>query len=374
MGNRPQVPHDGAGVAPRPSTDLQNGCCSVLKDGSFKPLPVRRTWIPKGGSSGRRPLGIPAVKDRIVQGALRNVLEPIWEKDFVDQSYGFRPGRSCKDALRHMQGLLRSGHHWVVDADIANYFEEIDHDRLLREVEMKVSDGRVLALIRSFLRQKVLDGTDSWEPERGTPQGAVISPLLANIYLHPLDIHLIEAGLDHVRYADDLVILCRSEPEARRALSILEEGVAALGLRLHPEKTKIVDARDRGGFDFLGYHFERGYRYPRQKSEQKLKDKVRARTRRQSGRSLAAIIEDLNPILRGWFGYFQHSSRWSFKPVDQWIRMRLRTVLRRFNKGHGHGYGTSHWRWPNAYFKDQGLFILSDALDLAQLRSRCGNH
>jgi RNA-directed DNA polymerase len=212
-----------------------------------------------------RPLGIPTVRDRVVQTALRMVLEPIFERDFASQSYGFRPGRGCKDALRRVNELLKSGHIHVVDADLQSYFDTIPKDRLLALIGQKVSDGRILALIEAFLEQGVLDGLDEWTPERGTPQGAVCSPLLSNIYLDPLD-HLMAArGFAMVRYADDFVVLCRNPEEAAAALAVVQEWTAAAGLVLHPTKTRLVNAQDVG-FDFLGYHFAAGRRRPRQKS------------------------------------------------------------------------------------------------------------
>jgi RNA-directed DNA polymerase len=346
---------------------------SALRTGQYRPLAVRRQWIDKPGSSKKRPLGIPAVKDRVVQGALRHVLEPLWEMRFIEHSYGFRPNRGCKDALRRVQHLLDAGYRWVVDADITSFFDTIPHDRLMKEVEKEVADGRVTELIRLFLEQSILEGVTEWQPDRGTPQGAVISPLLANIYLHPVDCALKTAGYEVVRYADDLVILCRSRAEAERALALLTQQIEGLGLSLHPEKTKVVDESDRGGFDFLGYHFERSLRWPRAKSQAALKDKVRARTPRKSGRSLCQIVDDLNPILRGWFNYFQHSHPTELIKLDKWIRMRLRSVLRTFNKRKGRGQGTDHFRWPNAFFRAAGLFIFHDARQ-AIVQSRCGNH
>ena len=346
---------------------------SSLETGQYHPTAVLRQWIDKPGTSKKRPLGIPTVKDRVVQGALRHVLEPLWEAEFADHSYGFRPGRGCKDALRRVQQLLDEGQTWVVDADITSFFDTIDHDRLMKEVEKIVSDGRVLDLIRRFLNQSILEGMSEWQPERGTPQGAVISPLLANIFLHPVDVALKRGGFEVVRYADDLVILCQSREEAQRALSELSAQIAELGLSLHPEKTKLVDATARGGFDFLGYHFERGLRWPREKSQAAFKDKVRAKTPRNPGRSLCQIVEELNPVLRGWFGYFRHSHKSVLITLDKWVRMRLRSILRNFTKRKGRGRGHDHFRWPNAYFRDLGLFIFQDARE-ALVQSRCGNH
>lgn len=346
---------------------------AALREDRYQPQPVMRRWIPKPGTQKKRPLGIPVVKDRIVQGALRHVLEPLWENVFSEHSYGFRPGRSCKDGLRRVQSLLKRGYTWVVDSDIQSYFDTIDHARLLSDVGEVVSDGCVLTLIERFLKQTVMEGMDEWQPEAGTPQGAVISPLLANIYLHPVDLALQEAGFEMVRYADDLVIMCQSEAEAHRALALLRQLTEARGLTLHPEKTRLVDATERGGFDFLGYHFERGLRWPRTKSLKALKDKIRSKTRRTAGRSLAQVIADLNPILRGWFGYFKHSHWTTLDALDKWIRMRLRSILRKFTKRKGRGRGLDHIRWPNAYFAKLGLFTLTDARREA-CRSRCGTH
>ena len=248
------------------------------------------------------------MKDRIVQTALKMAIEPIFETQFREGSYGFRPGRGCKDALREVDRLLKEGYAHVVDADLKSYFDTIPHDRLMARVAEKISDGRVLALIQSFLRQDIMKGLERWTPATGTPQGAVISPLLANLYLHPLDLLMEEAGYRMVRYADDFVILCRTADEATTALRLITAWTAENGLTLHPDKTRIGDARQAGqGFDFLGYRFEAGHRFVRKKSLNAFKDKVRAKTKRTRGVSLERIIADLNPMLRGWFNYFKHA-------------------------------------------------------------------
>jgi RNA-directed DNA polymerase len=335
-----------------------------LQSGRYRPQQIRRHHIPKPGTQETRPLGIPTVRDRVVQTALQMVLEPIFEREFAEHSYGFRPGRGCKDALRRVDQLLKEGYTYIVDADLKSYFDTIPHDGLMTRVSQKVSDGRVLSLIAMFLKQGVLDGLREWTPEEGSPQGACLSPLLSNIYLDPLDHLMAQQGFEMVRYADDFVILCRSPEDAAKALAMVQGWTAQAGLKLHPEKTKIVNATNES-FDFLGYRFVRGQRYPRPKSMQKLKDAIREKTKRTSGESLTKIINDLTPRLRGWFEYFKHSHRFTFNILDQWIRMRLRSLLRKRLGRKGRGRGSDHQRWPNRFFAEHGLYSLKTAYELA---------
>ncbi len=332
----------------------------ALRDDSYVPQAVQRVWIPKPGSNEQRPLGVPTVRDRVVQTALLNVLEPIFDVMFSDNSFGFRRGRGCHQALERVEVLLEAGYVHVVDVDLKSYFDTIPKDRLLALVGDAISDRRVLRLVEMFLEQGVLEDLREWTPEAGTPQGAVISPLLANIYLNPLD-HLLEsAGFALVRYADDFVILCKTREDAERALAVVQSWVETNGLTLHSTKTKIVDVREQS-FDFLGYSFRGKFRFPRNKSLKKLKDSIRTQTRRTHGHSMPVTCGKLSSQMQGWFHYFRHCHWTVFRDLDGWTRGRLRNILRKRSKRRGRGRGKDHQRWPNAYFAEQGLFSLGAA-------------
>jgi RNA-directed DNA polymerase len=332
----------------------------LLREEKYQPKPVKRVWIDKPGSREKRPLGIPTVRDRIVQKALLTVIEPIFEIDFLPHSYGFRPGRGAQQASACVEALLNDGKTWVVDADIKGYFDNIPQDKLLEEVARKIADTRVLGLLQAFLKQGVMESMKGWNPtETGTPQGAIISPLLANIYLHPLDEMAAREGWSMTRYADDFILQFATEAEARAALEKVREWMESVGLTLHPEKTRVVDATQRGGFEFLGWHYERGWKWPRAKSVAKFKDSIREKTPRGAGKSMAAIIRRVNRTIRGWGGYFKGGVRWVAVKLVKWIRRRLRSIQRRRDGRTGNGRGFDHHRYMNWWFAERGLILLT---------------
>lgn len=327
-----------------------------LKSGTYRPAPVMRKWVPKLGSKQMRPIGISTVRDRVVHTAVKQLIEPIFERQFLDCSYGFRPERSAKDALRAVQALLDQGHHWIVDADIESFFDSIDHQVLTDALRTQIVDGKVLQLIDVLVKQPVMEGKVRTTPTKGMPQGSILSPLLANIYLHSMDQTLIKSGLHLVRYADDLVILCQSEAEAHAALVTLQAECARLKLKAHPEKTKIVSV-NTDGFDFLGYHFRGEKRHPRNKSMNKWRAHIKLRTPRSFGQSINEAIKAVNTVVLGVVNYFQHVSYKSvFAKWDAYIRRRLRAILlRQLGKSYTFGQGQAHNRWNNRWFADQGL-------------------
>jgi RNA-directed DNA polymerase len=332
----------------------------LLKERRYVPSPVRQVLIPKPSSDRLRPLGIPTVRDRVVQQAIKRIIEPIFEVKFKDVSYGYRPNRGAREAIQRCKEYIASGYQWVVDADIASFFDAVNHRLMMKALNEEIADGTLLDLIEKFLKSGVMKNGRLDSTYEGVPQGGVISPLLANIYLHYFDSVMAERGYRLVRYCDNFVIFAKFGRKAERALEVSRQILEdTLMLKLSPQKTRIVHAH-YDGFEFLGCLFKSGYIRPKDRSIDSFKDRVRHITRRQQPKKLCMIIERLNPVVRGWGNYFRHGNvKTLYQRLDEWTRMRLRSFLEKKRAVTHQNKRISNWQ-----LKSQGLVLLQELLPM----------